>query len=71
MKNAIKVNLRQTDQFYKERGMSSDMLDKNKVQIGQYDHKTQGLNFGYEYTTGNRTNENKSFKVGQKPQKKK
>lgn len=49
------------------------MPDKNeyKVQTGEYDHKTQGLNFGYEYTTGNRTNENKHAKTKQTSKKKK
>lgn len=48
------------------------MPEKNeyKVHSGKYEHKTQGLNFGYEYTTGNRINENKNSKTKRASQKK-
>ncbi|WP_165820830.1 hypothetical protein [Pueribacillus theae] len=39
-----------------------------KVRTGEYDNKTGGLDFGYEYTTGNRTSQNPKTK--KKPEKK-
>lgn len=39
------------------------MVQKGKKQYrvttGDYENKAEGLNFGYEYTTGNKVNENK------------
>lgn len=43
--------------------MTEEEKNEYNVRTGEYDNKARGLKFGYEYTTGNRTNSDEEMKT--------